>query len=439
MGLLPQIVFALMTGIAVWLFARKVAAIRRNILLGRDEVLGGGRSERLRNLLMQALGQRRMFRNPLAAVLHLVIYAGFIIINAEVLEIVLDGLFGTHRLFAPLLGAAYPFLIDGFELLAAGVIVVCIVFLARRNILSIARFRSTDLDGWPRRDANIILLAEIVLMALFLTMNACDTLLQARGAGHYAAHPTGDFVVSSVLQPLLAGLSDTTLAGIERMCWWLHIAGILAFLNYLPRSKHLHILLAFPNAWYVRPDPAGRMPNMPEVQREVLYALDPSQAPTTTPDAPPQRFGARDVTDLGWRNLMDAYSCTECGRCTAACPASQTGKKLSPRRIMMATRDRPEEVGAGIDRTGAIVDDGRSLLRDHISEEELRACTTCNACVTECPVGISPLDIILRMRRYLVMEEGAAPQEWTMMFGNVESSFAPWKIGGEERETWADG
>jgi ferredoxin len=439
MRLLPQIVFALMTGIAVWLFVRKVAAIRRNILLGRDEQLGGSSSERLRNLLLQALGQRRMFRNPLAAVLHLVIYAGFIIINVEVLEIVLDGLLGTHRLFAAMLGAAYPLLIDGFEILAAGVILVCIIFLARRNLLSIARFRSKDLDGWPRRDANIILLAEIVLMALFLTMNACDTLLQSRDVGHYAAHPTGDFIISSLLQPLLAGLPDGMLAGIERSCWWLHIAGILAFLNYLPRSKHLHILLAFPNAWYVRIAPAGQMPNMPEVQREVLYALDPSQAPSAPVDAAPQRFGARDVTDLGWRNLMDAYSCTECGRCTAACPASQTGKKLSPRRIMMATRDRLEEVGEGIDRTGAIVDDGRSLLRDHISEEELRACTTCNACVTECPVGISPLDIILRMRRYLVMEEGAAPQEWTMMFGNVESSFAPWKIGAEERETWADG
>lgn len=439
MGLLPQIAFALMTGLAVWLFARKVAAIRRNILLGRDEEPGGTGTERLRNLLLQALGQRKMFRNPLAAVMHLVIYAGFIIINVEVMEIVLDGLLGTHRLFAPLLGAAYPVLINGFEVLAAGVTGVCVVFLARRNLLSIERFRSADLDGWPRRDANIILLAEIVLMFLFLTMNACDTLLQARGVGHYAAHPTGDFVVSSVLHPLLAGLSDVTLTAVERICWWLHIAGILAFLNYLPRSKHLHILLAFPNAWYVRSAPAGQMPNMPEVQREVLYALDPSLAATAPADAPPHRFGARDVTDLGWRNLMDAYSCTECGRCTAACPASQTGKKLSPRRIMMATRDRIEEVGAGIDRTGAIVDDGRSLLRDHISEEELRACTTCNACVTECPVGISPLDIILRMRRYLVMEEGAAPQEWTMMFGNVESSFAPWKIGGEERETWGEG
>lgn len=438
MGLLPQIAFALMTGLAVWLFARKVAAIRRNILLGRDEEPGGTRAERLRNLLLQALGQRKMFRNPLAAVMHLVIYAGFIIINVEVMEIVLDGLLGTHRLFAPLLGAAYPVLINGFEVLAAGVTGVCVVFLARRNLLSIERFRSADLDGWPRRDANIILLAEIVLMFLFLTMNACDTLLQARGVGHYAAHPTGDFVVSSVLHPLLAGLSDITLTAVERICWWLHIAGILAFLNYLPRSKHLHILLAFPNAWYVRSAPAGQMPNMPEVQREVLYALDPSLAATAPADATPQRFGARDVTDLDWRNLMDAYSCTECGRCTAACPASQTGKKLSPRRIMMATRDRIEEVGAGIDRTGAIVDDGRSLLRDHISEEELRACTTCNACVTECPVGISPLDIILRMRRYLVMEEGAAPQEWTMMFGNVESNFAPWKIGGEERETWAE-
>jgi ferredoxin len=440
MALLQQFAFALMTGLSVWLFAGRVSAIRRNILLGRDEDMGDRKAERFRNLLLQALGQRRMFRNPLAALLHLVIYAGFIIINVEVLEIVLDGLLGTHRLFAPLLGALYPWLIGVFEVLAAGVILVCLVFLARRNLLSIGRFRSPDLDGWPRRDANIILVAEVVLMGLFLTMNASDTLLQVRGHAHYAAHPTGDLPVSALLHPLLAGLSDGSLVAVERACWWLHIAGILAFLNYLPRSKHLHILLAFPNAWYVRLSPAGRMTNMPDVQREVGYALDPMLAAAAPPtDATPQRFGARDVTDLSWKNLMDAYSCTECGRCTAACPASQTGKKLSPRRIMMATRDRLEEVGIGIDKTGGPVDDGRSLLRDHISEEELRACTTCNACVTECPVGISPLDIILQMRRYMVMEEGSAPQEWTMMFGNVENSFAPWKIGGEERETWADG
>ena len=437
MGLLQQVAFTLMMAVSTWVFARRVMAIRRNIRLGRPEDLSDRPGERLRNLLLQAFGQRKMFRNPLAAVMHLVIYAGFVIINLEVLEIVLDGVLGTHRLFAPVLGGAYPWLIGAFEVLAAGVVLVCVGFLARRNLMGVGRFQGPDLDGWPRRDANIILVAEIVLMGLFLTMNAADALLQAQGYGEYAANPTGDLPVSAWLQPLLSGLSVPGLVAVERACWWLHIAGILAFLNYLPRSKHLHILLAFPNAWYVRLAPAGRMPNMPEVQREVEYALDPALA-ATAPAAPeaPQRFGARDVADLTWKNLMDAYSCTECGRCTAACPASQTGKRLSPRRIMMATRDRLEEVGAGIDRHGCVTDDGRSLLRDHISEEELRACTTCNACVTECPVGISPLDIILRMRRYLVMEEGAAPQEWTMMFGNVENSFAPWKIGSEERETW---
>jgi len=439
MGLLQQIAFVLMSGISIGCFAWSMKSIRRNILLGRAEDLTDRKPERLRNLLLQAFGQRKMFRNLWVAILHLVIYVGFFIINLEVLEIVLDGVLGTHRLFMPLLGPAYPWLIQAFEWLAAGVIVACLFFLARRNLWPVKRLQSAELDGWPRKDAHWILIVEILLMGLFLTMNASDTLLQSRGYGDYAQHTTGSFWVSSWLHPLLEGLSSTTLAGLERSAWWLHIAGIFAFLNYLPRSKHLHILLAFPNAWYVRLSPAGAMSNMSDVQQEVQYALNPTlAAEAAAAPAVAQRFGAKDVTDLSWKNLMDAYSCTECGRCTAACPASQTGKQLSPRRIMMATRDRLEEVGAGISRQVSPQEDGKSLLRDYISEEALRACTTCNACVTECPVGISPLDIILQMRRYLVMEEGSAPSEWTMMFGNVESSFAPWKIGSEERETWAN-
>lgn len=437
MELLQQIVFVVITGLSVWLFSRRIRGIRRNILLGRDHGLDSRGAEGWKQVLLLALGQRKMFRNPLVAVLHLIIYLGFIIINIEVLEILLDGMLGSHRLFAPVLGPAYAWLINAFEWLAVGVILVCVIFLARRHLTGVPRFKGPDLDGWPRSDARNILIAEIVLMSLFLLMNAADTLLQTRGHAGYATHPTGHFMVSSLLHPLMAGWSDTGLLVIERTAWWMHIIGIYAFLNYLPWSKHLHIILAFPNAYYARPNDNGRMDNMPDIQREVLYAMQPELAPAGSEPATPGRFGARDVFDLSRKSLLDAYSCTECGRCTSACPASLTGKKLSPRRIMMATRDRMEEVGRAIDRDGAFKDDGRSLLRDHISEEELRACTTCNACVEECPVGIRPVDIILDMRRYLVMEESNAPTEWTMMFGNVENNFAPWKFSPEDREQWA--
>ena len=439
MELLQQIAFVLVTGLSVWLFSRRINGIRRNILLGRDQGMESRGAEGWRQVLLLALGQRKMFRNPLVAVLHLIIYAGFVIINIEVLEILLDGILGTHRLFAPLLGAAYTWLINAFEWLAVGVILVCIIFLARRHIIGVSRFQGPDLDGWPRSDARNILLAEIVLMSLFLFMNAADTLLQARSHPGYAAHPTGDFMISSLLHPLLRDGSDVGLVTLERTAWWLHIVGIFAFLNYLPWSKHLHIVLAFPNAYYARPHDNGRMDNMKDIQQEVLYAMQPELAPTGS-DADTgthKRFGAKDVFDLSRKSLLDAYSCTECGRCTSACPASQTGKKLSPRRIMMATRDRLEEVGRQIDREGSFKDDGRSLLRDHISEEELRACTTCNACVEECPVSIRPVDIILEMRRYLVMEESNTPTEWTMMFGNVENNFAPWKFSPDDRDQWA--
>lgn len=433
MQYIQQILFVAVSAVSIWLFARKIGEIRRNILLGKDEKLNDNTSLRWKNLLLLAFGQKKMFSNPLVAIMHFVIYAGFLIINLEVLEIVLDGILGSHRLFAAPLGALYNWLINAFEFLAAGVILVCIIFLCRRNIIKLKRFINKDLNGWPRSDANYILFTEIILMSLFLTMNATDQVLQEKGNSHYPA--TGQLYFSGLLSTLFSGLNDGTLVIIERTCWWLHIVGIFAFLNYLPYSKHLHIMLAFPNAYYARLEVQGKMKNMPSVQNEVLYAMQPELAPTDA--TPPARFGAKDIFDLSWKNLMDAYSCTECGRCTAACPANTTGKLLSPRKIMMATRDRMEDVGKNINSNKQFVDDNKSLLHDYISVEELRACTTCNACVEECPVSISPLDIILELRRSLIMEESNAPQEWNGMFSNTENNFAPWKFSPDERDQWA--
>lgn len=437
MSYLQQILFIVLSIVAIWLFARKAKAIRRNILLGKDEDFSDHKPERWRNVFLLAFGQKKMFARPMVALMHFIIYAGFIIINIEVLEIFIDGIAGTHRLFAGFMGSFYTWLINSFEFLAVGVLTVCVLFLIRRNIMKLKRFISHDLDGWPRSDANYILITEIILMILFLTLNASDTLLQQRGYGHYADHATGNFAFSQSLQPLLNGFSNEGLVAVERFCWWLHIIGIFIFLNYLPYSKHLHIILAFPNAYYTRLWPQGKMRNMPEIQHEVLYSMQPELAPADA--TPPEKFGAKDVTDLSWRNLMDAYSCTECGRCSSACPATQTGKKLSPRKIMMATRDRAEDVGRIIDQKGSFEADGKTLLHDYITVEELRACTTCNACVQECPVSISPLEIILELRRSLIMEESNAPQEWNGMFSNVENNFAPWKFSPDERDQWTQG
>ena len=382
---------------AIWLFTKKVKEISRNIKLGRDEDFSDNKIQRWKNVLLLAFGQKKMFKNPLVAVLHFFVYAGFIIINIEVLEIVLDGIFGTHRLFAKPLGGFYTFLINAFEILAVLVIVGCAIFLIRRNIIKLKRFISKDLDGWPRSDANYILITEIILMLLFLTLNTSDRALQLQGNEHY--HDTGSFLISGFFSSSLTSISSSTLLALERGAWWLHIIGIFAFLNYLPYSKHLHIILAFPNAYYARLEPKGEMKNMPAVQKEVLYAMQPELAPTDA--APPANFGAKDIFDLSWRNLLDAYSCTECGRCSAACPATQTGKALSPRKIMMDTRDRLEEVGKNINVNKEFKDDGKKLLHNYITVEELRACTTCNACVEECPVSISPLEIILELRRSL--------------------------------------
>ncbi|MFN4837930.1 MAG: 4Fe-4S dicluster domain-containing protein [Bacteroidota bacterium] len=437
MQILEPLIFIALTIIAIGFVFKRGKIISKTIRLGRDEKLKGPKSARWKNVFLLALGQQKMFRKPGVAILHLIVYAGFIIINIEIIEIILDGILGQHRLFAPLLGAVYPVLINSFEALALLVLLACIVFLIRRNLKSITRLQSADLNGWPRKDATIILGAEIILMSLFLIMNACDTLLQERGHLSYSEHPTGNFWISSLLHPLLSNWSTHSLVIAERASWWLHILGIYAFLNYLPYSKHLHIILAFPNAYYARLEPSGKMENMPAIQQEVIYAMQPELAPTDSNTSPP-RFGARDVMDLSWKNLLDAYSCTECGRCSSACPANQTGKMLSPRKIMMDTRDRLEEVGQSIAKHGTWHDDSRALLHDYISVEEINACTTCNACVQECPVSINPLDIILQLRRNLVMEESNTPAEWATLFGNVENNFAPWKFNPEEREKWIE-
>jgi heterodisulfide reductase subunit C len=434
MQIILQVLFVALLGFACWLFAKNSMQIRRNILLGKDEDLTDNKPQRWRNMILLALGQKKMFKNPLVAVMHFIIYAGFIIINIEVLEIILDGILGTHRLFFPFLGSFYTFLINVFELLAVGVIAVCVVFFARRNIIKLNRFISKDLNGWPRSDANYILVTEIILMSLFLLMNATDRALQLQGAEHY--HNTGGFVISGGLANWFSNFSTSTLIIMERIAWWIHIIGILAFLNYLPYSKHLHIILAFPNAFYARLDNVGKMENMKSIQNEVLYAMQPELAPTG--EVAPQKFGAKDVMDLSWKSLLDAYSCTECGRCSTACPANQTGKLLSPRKIMMDTRDRLTEVGKNVTKNGSFLDDGKTLLNDYITVEELRACTTCNACVEECPVSISPLSIILELRRSLIMEDSNAPQEWNGMFSNIENNFAPWKFSPEDRDKWVE-
>lgn len=435
MELIQQILFVVAAAGAIYLFARKLGEMRSNINLGRQDVLANHPEQRWKNVLLLAFGQKKMFAKPLVAVMHFIIYAGFLIINIEVLEIFVDGILGTHRVFAAPLGAVYPYLINAFEWLAVGVILVCVVFLFRRDVLKIRRLNQKELKGWPISDAHIILVTEIVLMSLFLILNASDTLLQTRGVEPYNQHPTGNFAVSQYLHPLLNGMGNGALKAMERGAWWLHIIGIFAFLNYLPYSKHLHILFAFPNAYYARLEPQGKMENMKAIQQEVLYAMQPELAPTDGQE-PPKRFGAKDIFDLSWHNLLEAYSCTECGRCSSACPANATGKLLSPRKIMMDTRDRMEEVGRNIRQNGSFADDGKSLLHNYITQEEIRACTTCQACVEACPVSISPLDIIVQLRRYQAMEESNVPQEWTAMFSNTENNFAPWKFSPDERDAW---
>ncbi|UJH66995.1 (Fe-S)-binding protein [Allomuricauda sp. SCSIO 65647] len=437
MEILPNILFAVALVVGIGFFARNIKKLIRNIKLGRKVEVDDNPAKRFKNMAMIALGQSKMVVRPIAGLMHIIVYVGFIIINIEVLEIIIDGLFGTHRIFASL-GAFYDFLIASFEILALLVIVAVVIFWIRRNVIRLRRFIKPEMKGWPKTDANWILYIEFILMALFLTMNATDAKLQQLGALHY--QEAGTFPISQFLLPLFDTMSIQTLIFIERTAWWLHILGILFFLNYLYYSKHLHILLAFPNTYYGKLRPQGQFENLDSVTKEVKLMLDPNADPFAAPadDAPPpEKFGASDVMDLTRVQLLNAYTCTECGRCTSECPANQTGKKLSPRKIMMDTRDRLEEVGQNINSNkGEFKADGKQLLDDYITREELWACTTCNACVEACPVSIDPLSIIMSMRQYLVMEQSAAPTELNNMMGNVENNGAPWPFNQMDRLNW---
>lgn len=440
MHYLANLLFAILLAIGVTYFVKNVKKIIRNINLGQAVDRSDHASDRWKNMAMIALGQSKMVRRPIAGFLHVIVYVGFVIINIEVLEIIIDGLFGTHRIFS-FLGVTYDFLIGSFEILAVLVLIAVFAFFIRRNVIKLKRFISSDLQGWPKNDANYILYFEVVLMSLFLLMNAADFHLQniPGGFGHY--DQAGSFPISQYISPLFDGINPTSVAFFERIFWWLHISGILIFLNYLYFSKHLHILLAFPNTYFADLNPQGKFDNLASVTKEVKLMMDPNADPYAVPvvdeNAIPSKFGASDVQDLNWVQLLNAYTCTECGRCTSSCPANQTGKKLSPRKIMMDTRDRLEEVGKNIDaNNGVFVPDNKSLLNDYITTEELWACTSCNACVEECPVNISPLSIIMDMRRYLVMEQSAAPTSLNAMMTNIENNGAPWQYNQQDRLNW---
>ena len=428
--MVSQILFIAITVAAVALFSYNLKKIIRNIRLGRAADRFDQPAKRWMTMLKVAFGQTKMFFRPIPAILHFVVYAGFVIINLEVLEIMIDGIFGTHRIFGGL-GILYNLLIGSFEFLALGVWLACVVFLIRRNVLKLKRFNGVEMTRWPKSDANYILITEILLMSAFLTMNAADAKLQLMGSSHYIT--AGAFPISQYLQALLPD-TEGSLIAIERGCWWFHIIGIFAFLNYLPYSKHFHIMFAFPNTYFSNLEPKGEFSNMKSVTNEVKAMLDPSFTPE---EAETGRFGAKDVNDLSWVNLMNAYTCTECGRCTAVCPANITGKLLSPRKIMMDTRDRLTEVGKNIDKTGNGFEDGKALIDSYISREEIWACTSCNACTQACPINIDPLAIITDLRRYAVMEESQSPSSINAMMGNIENNGAPWKYSPADRLNWA--
>tara|TARA_B110000003_G_scaffold25735_1_gene24448 strand:- start:15454 stop:16770 length:1317 start_codon:yes stop_codon:yes gene_type:complete len=437
MGTSPQFTFLLIFVMSAVIFYKNFGKIARNINLGKVINRNDNKKDRWKTMIRVALGQSKMVNRPVAGFFHILIYVGFVIINIEVVEIIIDGIFGTHRVFS-FLGSFYGFLIGSFEILAFLVLVACVVFFFRRNFMSIKRFLSPEMKGWPKSDANIILVFEVLLMFAFLLMNASDSLLYQLNDPHYTvafSNPISQFLI-----PLIEGNSISSLILIERASWWFHILGIFAFLNYLVVSKHLHIILAFPNVYYSNLNPLGKFTNMNAVTEEVKKMMDPNIDPfAVSPDAAmPDRFGAKDVIDLNKIQLLNAYSCTECGRCTSECPANQTGKLLSPRKIMMDVRDRIHEVGKNIDTNGTFKDDNKSLLNDYITKEELWACTSCNACTDACPINIDPLSIIVDLRRYLVMEESAAPMELNNIFNNIENNGAPWQFSTNDRLNWKD-
>jgi len=442
--MISSIVFGVLLVGGFAFFTLNILKIRANILLGRDIDRTDNTSERWKTMILVAFGQKKMFSRPIPALLHFALYAAFIITQIELIEIFVDGIAGSHRIFKDSLGGFYTFMVSFIEVLSVLALIATIIFLSRRNLLKLPRLNMKELAGWPKKDANLILIMEIILVTCIFTMNGADEALFRQGLSHYGEGMTGSFgfTISSFLGDAVFGsMNHETLHLLERIGWWGHIIMVFAFLNYLPYSKHFHILLAFPNTYYSNLEKKGKFTNMASVTAEVKLMLDPTADPFAAPAegaAEPQRFGAKDVTDLTWKNLLDAYTCTECGRCTSSCPANITGKKLSPRKIMMDTRDRLTELGEGIRKNGKDYSDGKSLLGDYITEEEIWACTSCNACVQECPVNIDPLSIIVDLRRFLVMEESKVPSELTGMLTNIENNGAPWQFSPNDRLNWAN-